>query len=108
MGKSLRRNNSDIDLSQLTAFSLPPSEMSKCNTKSKDDHTWMAIEEEQQQYSFDEVFFGCLEELTLCLIDQRLSKKQALRRMSQTFKACSPSRKGTKLSPERRCISTHR
>jgi len=92
--RALRRNNSNIDLSQLTSFSLPDSQLTKKATnKSKDDHTWDGAEEEQQQESFDEIFFQCLDELMESIISQRLAKKSALRRLSATFKACSPSRK---------------
>jgi len=90
--KALRRNNSNIDLSQLTSFSLPDSQLSKkSTTKSKDDHNWEGTDEEQQQESFDGIFFQCLEELMESIISQRLAKKRALRRLSETFKACSSS-----------------
>eukprot|EP00656_Telonema_subtile_P015301 TRINITY_DN179_c0_g1_i2.p1 TRINITY_DN179_c0_g1~~TRINITY_DN179_c0_g1_i2.p1 ORF type:complete len:637 (+),score=93.20 TRINITY_DN179_c0_g1_i2:363-2273(+) len=84
--KGLRRTNSNIDLAQLSAFSLPPSEI-KRSTKARDDHTWETAEEEQQQESFDEVFFEYVHDLMDSVISQRLSKKRALSIMTSTFKS---------------------
>lgn len=89
--KGLRRTNSNIDLAQLSAFSLPPSEL-KRPTKAKDDHTWDSAEEEQQQESFDDVFFEYLHDLMDSIISQRQSKKRALSILTSSFKSSSPSK----------------
>jgi len=87
--KGIRRTISSCDLAQLSAFSLPPSEMKSAPYKSKDDHTWDSAEEEQQQESFDDIFFECLHNLMDSVISQRLSKKRAMSIMTAAFK-CSP------------------
>lgn len=87
--KGIRRTISSCDLAQLSAFSLPPSEMKSAPYKSKDDHTWDSAEEEQQQESFDNIFFECLHNLMDSVISQRLSKKRAMSIMTAAFK-CSP------------------
>jgi len=87
--KGIRRTISSVDLAQLSAFSLPPSEMKSAPYKSKDDHTWDSAEEEQQQESFDNIFFECLHSLMESVISQRLSKKRAMSIMTAAFK-CSP------------------
>lgn len=84
--KGLRRTNSNIDLAQLSAFSLPPSEMKRTAFKSKDDHTWDSAEEEMQHESFDELFHECLHKLMDSVIAQRNAKKHALSVMAATFK----------------------
>jgi hypothetical protein len=83
--KGLRRTNSNIDLAQLSAFSLPPSQIKRA-PKSKDDNIWDSMEEEQQQESFDDIFHESLHEMMDSLIAQRLAKKRALSIMTATFK----------------------
>lgn len=85
--KGIRRSISSIDLSQLSSFSLPPSEIKRSATKARDDHAWDAAEEEQQQESFDAVFFQCMDELMDSVIAQRLSKKKALSIMANALKS---------------------
>jgi hypothetical protein len=96
--KGVRRTISSVDLAQLSAFSLPPSEMT-VGHKSKDDHTWDSAEEEQQQESFDHLFFDCLHSMMDSVISQRLSKKKAMSIMTAAFK-CSPPVKRVSQPPQ--------
>eukprot|EP00658_Telonema_sp_P-2_P014119 TRINITY_DN1534_c0_g1_i6.p1 TRINITY_DN1534_c0_g1~~TRINITY_DN1534_c0_g1_i6.p1 ORF type:complete len:544 (-),score=119.59 TRINITY_DN1534_c0_g1_i6:121-1752(-) len=85
--RGMRRTNSNIDLAQLSTFSLPPAEIK--SYKSKDDHTWDAAEEEQQLESFDSLFFEYLHEMMDTFISQRLCKKKAVRLLTSSFKSLS-------------------